>query len=171
SARVLLPEREATAVEIALNSLTREIKEREPFHREVARTELEKVLWLAHRFGRRPAGRPPAHPRLRKVIEYLDDNFADDLGLEELADRFALSAGHLSRTFKRYTGLGLKQYILQRRIVAAKRLLEEAPGLKVAAVSNRVGFHDFAVFNRDFKLITGLTPSAYRKNSYPAVKK
>ncbi|MGI6383884.1 MAG: helix-turn-helix domain-containing protein [bacterium] len=71
--------------------------------------------------------------------------------------------GHLSRLFKQHTGLGFKQYITQRRIAEAKRLLREDIDLSVDAISQRVGFRDFVVFNRNFKIFTGMTPSAYRR--------
>jgi AraC-like DNA-binding protein len=58
--------------------------------------------------------------------------------------------------------LQIKQYILQRRIIAARRLMEECPGLKSEVVAEKTGFESYLHFYRAFKRITGLSPGAYQ---------
>lgn len=59
-----------------------------------------------------------------------------------------------------------KWNILHRRIAEAKLLLSDNSDLKVTFIAGQVGFSDFALFNRNFKHITGLNPAVYRKISH-----
>ncbi|HEY3298341.1 MAG TPA: helix-turn-helix domain-containing protein, partial [Armatimonadota bacterium] len=61
-------------------------------------------------------------------------------------------------------GLGFKEYLIHRRIVEAQHLLEETD-TKVTTIACEVGFDSISAFNRDFHMLTGITPAAYRKLS------
>jgi AraC-like DNA-binding protein len=95
-----------------------------------------------------------------RVREYLDNHFAKEIELPDLAAVAGLSRSHLIRAFRRETGLTPHAYQMDRRFRAASRLLEggETPG----AVAAACGFFDQSHLNRVFKARMGVTPGAYR---------
>ncbi|MDD3925862.1 MAG: helix-turn-helix transcriptional regulator [bacterium] len=169
---ITLAEQEATLMEIIVNSICREIKTKDDGWSDIVTVLLQHFLLLVKRellHGERvPAGN--TNPMASRLMEHIEQRLDQPLALHAIAQDFGCTSGHLSRLFKQHTGLNPKHYIIQRRVAEAKRLLKEDSGLTVDSISQRVGFEDFAVFNRNFKLVTGMTPSMYRKLQLPAVQ-
>lgn len=164
--QVSLTDIESAAIVLLLRRLKDELNRREAHWREIVRLKLEEFIWLLKRAGARPAPLPVISPLAKQLTDYIDQHFTQDLRVAEMAERFGYSESYLSHTFKRHTQFGIKHYLLQRRIAEARRLLEENPGMKMAFVSKNVGFKDFGVFNRIFKLLVGTTPAVYSRNSH-----
>lgn len=103
----------------------------------------------------------PDEPRaVRLAREYLADNYASKIGLDELADVVGLSRYHLLRQFKRALGLPPHAWQIQRRVQRAQRLL--AAGEPIVETALATGFTDQSHFTRVFKQMVGATPSQYR---------
>jgi AraC-like DNA-binding protein len=85
-----------------------------------------------------------------------------DLGLERVARRHGLSPRYVQRLFER-TGSSFTGFLLERRLLAAHRLLREAIGRrKVSDIAAAAGFADISYFNRAFKARFGATPTEIR---------
>ena len=84
----------------------------------------------------------------------------------QIAEQFGYSLNYLSSFFKAATGIGIKQYLLQYRIIMARQILDENAGLKIEAVARQVGFNHYRNFTRAFAALTGITPGIYRKNRH-----
>ena len=97
----------------------------------------------------------------KKAMEYIAENIADDLSLEQIADHLHISASHLSRTFKKNADISLTDYINQIRIGKAKELLRTTD-IYIYAISEMVGYRDATYFSSIFKKLTGVSPSEYR---------
>ncbi|MCC3373269.1 response regulator [Cohnella sp. REN36] len=95
------------------------------------------------------------------VLRYLEANYAEDVSLQKLADRFFVNASYLSRLFKEEVGEIFTKYLMQLRIERARELLRTTH-LKVYEVSEAVGYADVKYFNKIFKDLTGLTPADHR---------
>ncbi|MDD3927447.1 MAG: AraC family transcriptional regulator [bacterium] len=162
---ICLSERDATDIEVILRSIEDERRYRRHLWLDVITTDLKKLILYIRRNGARENDDLPESENelVRKIVNYIETDFAQEITLNSLSEIFSLSPSYLSRLFKKCIGLNLKHYVLQRRIIEAKRLLENDPMIKVSSIPQIVGFHDFPVFNQNFKQITGLTPSAYRK--------
>jgi len=162
---IILSEREATLTEIILKNIADEINRKEKNWEEIVYYEVMLFISILKRYSIRKRKLDISQNSLtEKIIEYIEKNFTNRLLLSDISKEFSISESHLSHLFKRETGLSVKQYILQRRIVEAKKLLSE-PDIKVTAISTKVGFDNFSLFNRIFKKITGLTPYNYRRIS------
>jgi len=103
----------------------------------------------------------PVH-KLRRVRDFIDENLEGDLSLVEIAQAADLSPYHFARSFKQTTGLTPIQFLMQRRIDYAKRLLIESE-LPIVEVGWSAGFKNQSHFTTLFRKLTAMTPRAYRK--------
>jgi AraC family transcriptional regulator len=101
--------------------------------------------------------------RLRQVIEYIDAYLDRDLTLAELAAVTQMSPNYFTQLFKQSTGLTPHQYVIQRRVEWAKRLLIEGK-LAIADIALQVGFAHQSHLNRHFKRWVGVTPKIFLNN-------
>ena len=99
---------------------------------------------------------------IKQAISHIEENLFCPLGLEGLAQTANLSKFHFCRTFKRYIGMNPMKFVASLRIERAKEMLE-VNDLTVSAVAEGVGFRDLTNFIRQFKKITGMTPTTYRE--------
>jgi AraC family transcriptional regulator len=107
----------------------------------------------------------PRH-KLRSVIDYIRDNLGADLKIAWIAQQLKMSESHFTRVFKLATGLAPHQYIMQKRIEAAKKLLSETE-IPITQISLDIGFQSQSRFTTLFRQLTGTTPRAYRaKNAF-----
>jgi len=97
---------------------------------------------------------------IRRARDFIQDHFADNITLKQLADVSGLSSFHFLRTFQRSFGLPPHEFIRNVRIERARALLKK--GYPIAVVAGETGFYDQSHFNRHFKRIMGLTPGQYR---------
>ncbi|MFK3719991.1 AraC family ligand binding domain-containing protein [Pseudomonas fulva] len=104
-------------------------------------------------------------PRLpltaQRARDYLHDNLARDVGLEELAIACGIDRYRLTRAFKAAFGLAPHAYLIQLRLARARRLL--ASGASPADVAVTLGFADQSHLGRWFRRAYQLTPAHYRK--------
>jgi AraC-like DNA-binding protein len=96
-----------------------------------------------------------------RVIEYIDQHYAQPISLRDVARVFGYSACHLTHTFAQITGTPITAWIIKRRIAAAQQLLAESD-VNVAAACEAVGFNDLCYFTRQFVRHVGTTPGRFR---------
>jgi len=99
--------------------------------------------------------------RLRRVIEYVQENLQRDLRLAELSALVHMSPYHFARLFKQSTGVPPHRFLVRRRIDAARALLA-ARTAPIVEIAQLVGFRTASHFTTTFRRVTGMTPSAYR---------
>ncbi|WP_055105683.1 AraC family transcriptional regulator [Paenibacillus ihumii] len=97
-----------------------------------------------------------------RTKEFIDNNFTQSITLKEIADTLYVSQHYLSRLFKKDLGDSPVNYLITRRIEAAKRLLNESDS-PVHEVAAAVGYNNDKYFSMLFKKVTGQTPSAFRE--------
>lgn len=99
--------------------------------------------------------------RLKRVVEFIETHLDQPLSLTELAQVTGLSDFHFARMFKHSTGHAPHRYVLLRRLLRARRLLEQQqPGITDIAL--QCGFSSASHFSNRFRAETGTTPSKYR---------
>lgn len=101
---------------------------------------------------------------LRRVRDRIDRDYAQPLDVEALARGVHLSAGHLSRAFKRAYGESPYSYLMTRRIERAMALLGRGD-LTVTEVCVQVGCSSLGTFSTRFTELVGMPPSVYRQRA------
>lgn len=100
--------------------------------------------------------------RLRRVRDRIDRDYAQPLDVEALARGVHVSAGHLSRAFRRAYGESPYSYLMTRRIERAMALLRRGD-LSVTEVCFAVGCSSLGIFSTRFAELVGVPPSTYRR--------
>ena len=101
---------------------------------------------------------------LRRVRDRMDREYAEPLDVEALARGADMSAGHLSREFKRAYGESPYSYLMTRRIERAMALLQRGD-VSVTDVCFAVGCSSLGTFSTRFTELVGMSPSVYRREA------
>ena len=105
---------------------------------------------------------------LRRVRDRIDREYAQPLDVEALARGAHMSAGHLSREFRRAFGESPYSYLMTRRIERAMALLRGGD-LSVTEICFAVGSSSLGTFSTRFTELVGMSPSAYRRSETGAM--
>lgn len=100
--------------------------------------------------------------KLRRVVNYIEQNLPRELRLAEVSAVIHMSPYHFAHLFKERTGVSPYRFVLQQRVEEARTLLA-VPTLPIAVVARSVGFRTPSHFSTTFRRITGFTPSGYRR--------
>jgi AraC-like DNA-binding protein len=100
--------------------------------------------------------------RLRRVRDRIDRDYAEPLDVPALARGAHMSAGHLSREFRRVYGESPYSYLMTRRIERAMALLRRGD-LSVTEVCFAVGCSSLGTFSTRFTELVGVPPSVYQR--------
>ena len=95
------------------------------------------------------------------VCNYITDHCTENVTVEQLADLAGFSKFHFARLFKQFSNMSCYEYLTQKRIAHAEKLLIE-PNLSITEVAMRSGFNSLSTFNRIFKAAKNCTPSEYK---------
>ena len=98
----------------------------------------------------------------RYVLQVPEQDFAH-LTIKMLADRFDVSRGHISRTFRIECKMTLATFIHRQKLLRAEHWLLEDRSLTVKDLSSRMGYADYKYFISRFKEHWGESPGRYRK--------
>lgn len=117
---------------------------------------LTKLFFL---IGRRPRDERDELPDglIPRAVDHINRHLTEDLTLEKIAKSLYVSKYYLCRSFLTQTGITVIQYRNAKRIALAKQLL--ADGIPAALAAEQVGFRDYSVFFRNYKKITGVSPT------------
>ena len=96
-----------------------------------------------------------------RALDYVMENYMDDVTLDSLAAYAGFSRYTLSRMFRQHTGMTFTQYLNKRRVTMAEELLAGTK-IPVTQVALQCGFNSIATFNRVFRDVRGCTPTQYR---------
>ena len=102
---------------------------------------------------------------IKEVQLYINKNYALNITLDKISAIAGFNATYFSTLFKKETGIGFLEYITNIRINAAKHLLGDL-NKSILEICYDVGYSDLKHFTKQFKKLTKLTPSEYRKFHY-----
>ncbi|WP_127498763.1 response regulator [Paenibacillus glycanilyticus] len=95
------------------------------------------------------------------VQQYVQQHYDEDLSLQWVSDKYFIHPNYFSKRFKQIVGISYNDYVTRVRIERSKELLKTTT-LKIARISQLVGYEDQGYFCSVFKKVTGVSPSAYR---------
>ena len=98
-----------------------------------------------------------------RVTEYLEKHIDQELRCTEIAEEFKMNPDHLTRLFRKETGISLKSFILSYKMDHARRLLK-LTSMPVSQVAEKVGFVSFSHFSAAFRKTFGESPTQTRSN-------
>lgn len=112
--------------------------------------------------------RPKAEKQelLDRLLIYIENHLHEKITLADTARRFLISESSINQLFRRRMKVSFYRFVTQRRLIAAKVLLQE--GLPAEEISARVGFGDYSSFYRAFKREYGISPAEYRRSACTA---
>jgi transcriptional regulator GlxA family with amidase domain len=102
---------------------------------------------------------PSVSPAIRRVLEFIEQNFARPITLAELASLCGLSLCRFVTVFRSQVGIPPHQYLCRTRVRRARALLRQ--GVPLAAVALDTGFCDQSHLSRHFKRQCGITPGHF----------
>lgn len=101
--------------------------------------------------------------RIRGSLQFIDEHYAEEITLDQIAAASGLSPNYFTSLFRKCFHVKLWDHVLSKRVDKAKRLLSAESEMTVLNVALSCGFHNTANFNRIFLRFTGLTPSQFRR--------
>ena len=104
---------------------------------------------------------------MNMLAGYISDNLSSNLNIKSLAEIFHISPSAITHMFKKEFGIPVHKYIMQKRLIYAKRLIGE--GAKLSKIYSDVGFGDYSSFYKAYVKYFGYTP-AEDKNKKAYIK-
>jgi AraC-like DNA-binding protein len=118
---------------------------------------------------RREAGGAPLldESARRRLVEYAGARVRERPTPTDLAAVLRLSPDYFSRIFRRTFGVSPRKWLVRERVGQAAVRLLDAPELTISEVAYEFGYEDIFLFSRQFKAVTGRSPSSYRRTREP----
>ena len=161
-----IPAAESAPIRRLTAAIRQELEVQEPEHESFVFGHLQLLFSLLVRsYGYYCPGEGvhDAVERIQNSLRFIDEHFAEDITLEQIAAQSNLSPHYFTRLFGESFRMKLWDHVLIKRIDMAKRLLTSQSDITVLEIALQCGFHNTANFNRAFLRFTGMTPSEYRK--------
>lgn len=123
------------------------------------------LLQLLVELGRSMADSPASLPRpsmtenrrVLEIMEYLNQNLAEEIDIDQLAEQFFISKFYMMRLFQRETGTTIYSYLTQKRLLKARELMDA--GMRATESCYACGFHSYSSFTRAYGKYFGTTPT------------
>lgn len=99
---------------------------------------------------------------ISEAIKYMEKNIRKSLTFEDVLMNVRLGETYLKKIFKEKTGLSVMHYFKNMKIDEAKKLIDNT-NMSFTQISSYLGYDSIHYFSRQFKTITGLSPTQYRQ--------
>lgn len=101
---------------------------------------------------------------IREAISFIEQNYQNDITIEDIANWCNLNRSYLTKLFKKYKNISLQQFLIKYRMSKACEKLK-ITSLSIKDIGESIGYSNQLNFSRAFKNQFGISPSEYRKNS------
>jgi AraC family transcriptional activator of pobA len=162
--RLRVPAEDRAAWLAHLTDLDAELRGRRDGYADAARAHLTLLLVRLGRLGIDLPDELDVDPLVAEVLEIVENRYHEAISLRDVAAAVGLTPGHLTTVVGRTTGRTVQQWITERRMREARRLLADTD-LTVADIARRVGYRDAGYFVRRFRSAHRVTPTAWRRGA------
>ena len=166
--RLKVPQEDRTAWSRRFSALDLELRERRDGYREAVLSHLTLLLVELSRLAADVVGdlKLKEEPLLAVVFGFIEEHYGERISLRDVARAVGLSRSHLTTVVRRKTGRAVGEWIAERRMAEARKLLVQTD-LAAEEVGRRVGYGDPAYFVRTFRRAHGATPLGWRRAGRP----
>ena len=104
------------------------------------------------------------HTGVSSIQKFIASHYTEDLSIPFLAGHFSMSESYLCNIFKKHTDLTIINFIRHVRIHQAMRMIRFSNNDNIT-ISEMAGYNSYSYFGKQFKEVTGMTPSQYRREN------
>ena len=156
-----------TVIRMLFSDMYRETSEKNESWNILIRHKLNELIILLFRIAAQKEisnrnNDKPIELALKHVNDCIDKEEFSKIGLTHIAKAFYMSPSYFSKKFKKETGIGFKQYVLIKKVLRAKKLMEST-NLSITEIAFKSGFSDSNYFSTAFKKMEGIPPSTYER--------
>ncbi|CDO87057.1 AraC family transcriptional regulator [Mycobacterium triplex] len=164
--RLEVPEDRQGMWDNTIRAIETELTARQDGHRQAALAYLTLLLIELARLARDVVAdlKRSGEPLLADVFAVIERRQGEALSLRDVAGELGVTPGHLTTVVRRRTGRTVQEWIIDRRMAAARTLLEQTD-LPVAEIARRVGVFDAGYFSRQFTRAHGMPPRKWRRHA------
>lgn len=119
------------------------------------------VAPLVESYQRKTAKKSPIEQHVEKAVAYMEANYPYNISVSDVVEYVGVDRSYFFRLFKRETGCGPQEWLIQLRLRHAVEMLLGTE-YSVTEIACSVGFYDVSHFVKTFKKFYGCSPSAYR---------
>lgn len=120
----------------------------------------ELLTYCSYRKSDLSSGRSKYVTYIEEMVKYISERITDDLDAENIAHHFLLSKSYVQNIFSQEMHIGLKKYIMQKKIYSAHS--DIVSGMRPIDACEKYNFGDYSSFYRLYKKTFGFPPSAIR---------
>ncbi len=125
---------------------------------EMLKCYTSEILLLMLRNKNEADTRKESSTLIPQTLKYIQHNYMNDVKLSSVAKQLSVSVEHLSRSFKKETGMGFSEYLTLYRLQKAEFMLRSCPNKPISEVAYNCGFNDANYFSYKFKEAYGFSP-------------
>ena len=111
--------------------------------------------------------RKKTNQRINRISTYIDENYMDQIRLQDIAEQEKITITHLSHIIKENFGMSFQEYVKDKRLECAIRLIEDS-SLSLSEISQMSGFSELKYMTKAFKDAFHVSPKEYRSKEYPS---
>ena len=157
--------KDATRLEITLRTIAEEFYIRSEHTSQLLSSALKYLLVsIVKQVTETEMGHARGQVVVRRLIQYIENNYDKDLSNEVLAEYFHFNSSYLNRVFKKHVGISMHKFLLNHRLRIARDLLWSST-LPVSEIAARVGLSDVPHFIKAYKSHYGRSPGQSRGNT------
>jgi AraC family L-rhamnose operon regulatory protein RhaS len=101
-----------------------------------------------------------------EALAFIEKYYQNPINVNQVARHCGISADYLTKCFKKFTGLTPIDYMKHYKLAKSVELIKD-PKISIAQAASETGFDDHTYFSRLFKQVFGMSPSEFRKHSFP----
>ena len=115
------------------------------------------------------AKRRRSEKRMKRISEYIEQNYQDSIRLSDIAEQEGITVTHLSHLIRKHFGMSFQEYLKNKRLENAVRMIHT--GRTLSEISALCGFSELKYMTKAFQEAFQMSPAEYRRQEVPAINR